>query len=244
MSVDVRSPRAQGSGISLESSPSLSESVQTAVDRTTRLLLQLQHTQGYWLGELEADTTLESDSIKFWHLLDRVDLQKQQRFVRTLLKNQLPDGGWPIYAGGPAELNATVKAYAALRLAGTPKEDSVLVKARAAVHRLGGLERVNSFEKTYLALFGAYPWDQVPALPPELVLLPTWFPFNIYEVSYWSRTILVPLAVVYATRPMAPQPINLDELWINPVRKRAQVTNLQKGGLFWRFFFLLANRLL
>ncbi len=236
---------SRGSGVTFESSRSFSDAVRDATDRTTRLLLQLQDVQGYWVGELEADTTLESDSIKFWHLLDRVDPEKQQRFVRTILKNQLPDGGWPIYAGGPAEINATMKAYVALKLAGSPADDPALLRSRNVILRLGGLERVNSFEKVYLALFDCYPWDQVPALPPELVLFPNWIPFNIYEISYWSRAILVPLAVVYATRPASKTTrLNLDELWVNPKRKRAQITNFQKGGAFWRLFFLLANRLL
>jgi len=215
-----------------------------AIDRASRYLLGLQSEAGYWVGELEADTTLESDSVKLWRLLGRVDPAKEEMLVRTITNQQLPDGGWPIYAGGPAELNATVKAYVALRLAGTPKETPALARARAAVHRLGGLERINSFEKVYLALFGCYPWDQVPALPPELILLPNWFPFNLYEISYWSRTILVPLAVVYATRPKGAERLNVDELWLDPSAKQAKITNLQKNGAFWRFFFLLADRFL
>ncbi len=227
----------------LESSAPVSEVIRDAIEKVSRFLLQVQAEQGYWVGELEADTTLESDSIKLWHLLGRVDRAKEKRLVQTLLNRQLPAGGWPIYAGGPAELNATVKAYVALRLSGRSAEDPALLKARAVILRLGGLERVNSFEKTYLALFGCYPWDQVPALPPELILLPNWFRFNIYEISYWSRTILVPLAVVYATRPMAPDSssLTLEELWVNPKRKKAQVTNFQKGGFLWRRLFLVVG---
>ncbi|MBI3615751.1 MAG: squalene--hopene cyclase [Candidatus Omnitrophica bacterium] len=234
----------KGPAVTLDSSQDLSRSVQEGIHRASDFLLRRQSPAGYWVGELEADTTLESDSIKLWHLLGRVDPAKEERLVRTIRSHQLSDGGWPIYAGGPAELNATVKGYVALRLAGTPKEDPALAKARAAVHRLGGLERVNSFEKVYLALLGAYPWDQVPALPPELILLPTWFPFNIYEISYWSRTILVPLAVVYATRPAGAERINLDELWIDPSAKRAKMTNVQPKGAFWRGFFLFVNRIM
>ncbi len=231
--------------LTLERPAVFPDAIRESAERTLQLLLHLQDAQGYWVGELEADTTLESDSIKFWHLLDRVDPDKQQRLVRTLLKNQLPDGGWPIYAGGPAELNATVKAYCALKLAGYFSDDPVLLRARDVILLLGGLERVNSFEKVYLALFGCYPWDQVPALPPELALFPNWFPFNIYEISYWSRAILVPLAVIYATRPsIKVTHLNLDELWVHPERQRAQMTNFQRGGVFWRFFFLIANRLL
>ncbi len=234
-------------GISFRTAPPLTAEVEGAIQRTVSYLLSLQFPEGYWVGELEADTTLESDSIKFWHFLGRVDRAREERLVRAILKQQSAEGGWPIYAGGPPELNATVKAYAALRLAGFSTEDPILEKARQVILELGGLERINSFEKVYLALFGCYPWDQVPALSPELILLPSWFPFNIYEISYWSRTILIPLAVVYATRPPAAPGdgrLNLDELWRDPGLKRAQITNLQSGGSFWRTFFLMVNRLL
>ena len=180
-----------------------------------------------------------------WHLLGRVDLKKQERLVRWILKQELSGGGWPIYAGGPAELNATVKAHVALRLAGLAPEQEVLRRSRAMILRLGGLERINSFEKTYLALFGLYPWDQVPALPPEVVLLPDWFPVNLYEISYWSRTILVPLAVLYGLRPSWKKAaFSVDDLWVNPASKRAQIMNFQKGSASWRIFFLVMNRLL
>ncbi len=223
----------------------LSRMLDEAIERASGFLLGQQASEGYWCGELEADTTLESDTIKMWHLLGRVDREREERLVRAILKQQLPDGGWPIYAQGPSELNATVKAYVALRLAGRSEGDPVLQRARAVILQLGGLERVNSFEKVYLALFGLYPWSQVPALPPEVMLLPRWFPFNIYEISYWSRTILVPLAVLYATRPAWTRaPFTLEELWLDPVRKRARSTNLQKGGAGWRLFFRTADRLL
>ncbi len=219
--------------------------MEEAVRRAGRFLLGRQHGRGYWCGELEADTTLESDTIKMWHLLSRVDLKKQERLVRWILRQELPGGGWPVYAGGPAELNATVKAHVALRLAGLPAEHEALRRSRAAILRLGGLERINSFEKTYLALFGLYPWSQVSALPPEVVLLPNWFPVNIYEISYWSRTILIPLAVLYATRPSWKKAaFTVEDLWVDPAAKRARITNFQKGGGGWRLFFLAANRLL
>ena len=223
----------------------LSRTLDEAIERSAGFLLGQQASEGYWCGELEADTTLESDTIKMWHLLGRVDREREERLIRTILKQQLPDGGWPIYREGPSELNATVKAYVALRLAGRSEEDPVLQRARAVVLQLGGLERINSFEKVYLALFGLYPWSQVPALPPEVMLLPRWFPFNIYEISYWSRTILVPLAVLYAKRPAWTRaPFALEELWLDPVRKRARTTNFQKGGMGWRLFFMTADRLL
>lgn len=219
--------------------------LEQAVESASRFLLSRQAEAGWWCGELESDTTLESDSIKMWHLLGRVDPVREERLVRTLLNHQQVDGGWPIYRGGPSELNATVKAYVALALAGYPADDPRLRQAADTIRRLGGLERINSFEKVYLALFGLYPWNQVPALPPEILLLPNWAPFNIYEIAYWSRTILVPLAVLVAKRPVWKRaPFDLEELWINPVRKKARMTNFQKGGAGWRVFFRAANRFL
>ena len=229
----------------LEAAPFSRQAVNDAVQAASDFLLRQQQAEGSWCGELEADTTLESDSIKMWHLLDRVDPAREKRLAATILKNQLADGGWPIYRDGPAELNATVKAAVALCLSGFPADDPRLQKAAMTVRRLGGLERINSFEKTYLALFGLYPWSQVPAIPPEILLLPAWFPFNIYEVAYWSRTILVPLAVLYSKRPVWKKvSFDLDALWVRPDRKRAEMTNFQKGGLGWRFFFTAADRFL
>jgi squalene-hopene/tetraprenyl-beta-curcumene cyclase len=236
---------AEGTQAVLAQEKGFVTAVEEALRRGAEFLLHQQNPQGYWVGELEADTTLESDTVKLWHLVGRVDPVRQERLVRTILRHKRPDGGWPIYREGPSELNATVKAYVALRLAGRPASDPVLKQAAATIRRLGGLERINSFEKVYLALFGLYPWDRVPALPPELVLLPRWFPVNIYEISYWSRTILVPLSVIYAIRPAwVKVPFTLDELWNDPVRKRPQVTNLQPGGWFWRRFFLWVDRCL
>lgn len=231
--------------VMLESEPLAAGSLERGIQRASDFLLRQQQPDGHWVGQLEADTTLESDTLKLFHLTGRADSDKQRRLIRTILAHQRSDGGWPIYEGGPSELNATVKAYVALKLSGHSPEEPPLAKAREVILRLGGLERINSFEKIYLALLGGYPWGQVPAIPPELVLLPRWFPFNLYEVAYWSRTILVPLAVLYATRPQLHRtPLSLEELWIHPQAKRAQITNFQEGGFFWRGFFLAADRLL
>src|SRR6478672_9693083 len=128
------------------------------------------------------------------HWLGEVDDALQQRCVRHILKRQLPDGGWNIYFGGPSELNATVKAYFALKLAGDSADQTHMKRARARVLALGGLESSNSYTRFYLALVGAVVWEIVPAVPPELMLLPSWFAVNIYEMSSWTRGIVIPLA--------------------------------------------------
>src|SRR5258708_13364874 len=118
----------------------------------------------------------------------------------------MADGGSPIYPNGPSELNATCKAYFALKLAGDSPDSMQLVKAREAVHRLGGLEHTNSYVRFYLALVGAVGWELVPSIPPELMLLPNWFYFNIYEMSSWTRAIVIPLAIPSRPRPASPFP--------------------------------------
>ncbi|MBI3322287.1 MAG: terpene cyclase/mutase family protein [Candidatus Omnitrophica bacterium] len=241
----ARRPAGRGAEVVFSERGTRPPQVDGAISRAARFLMDRQDPSGFWCGELEADTTLESDTVKMWHLLGRVQPERRQKLIRTILRRQLAEGGWPIYALGPAELNASVKAYVALRLAGLPAEDPALQKARPVILHLGGLERINSFEKTYLALLGLYPWRQVPALPPEVVLFPRWLPFNIYEIAYWSRTILVPLAVLYAMRPRwAQAPFTVDELWVDPKAKKARITNFQKDGTGWRLFFLAADRFL
>lgn len=157
---------------------------------------------GYWVGELEADTTLESDYILFLYFFDpeghREKIRKLANYVR---KHQLSDGSWNIYYGGPSDVSASVKAYFALKLAGYSTDEPFMVKAREAILGMGGAEKVNSFTKIYLSFLNQFDWSEIPAIPPEIVLLPRFFYFNIYEMSYWSRAILVPLSILYAKRP-------------------------------------------
>src|SRR6267142_2339652 len=158
-------------------------------------LLSLQADQGYWQGELEADTTLESDYIYYLFVLGKADPERIAKLANYVRRRQLGDGGWSIYPGGPSELNATCKAYFALKLAGDSTE------AREIVHRLGGLEHTNSYVRFYLALVGAVGWELVPSIPPEFMLLPNWFYFNIYEMSSWTRGIVIPMAILSSLRP-------------------------------------------
>ena len=173
--------------------------LEAAIGRSAAWLLNQQKPLGFWCGELEADTTLESDYILYLHVLGRTKrIAKLATYIR---RRQRSDGGWNIYEGGPSELNATVKAYLGLRLAGDPAGAPHMVRARERVLALGGLEGTNSFTRFYLALVGAMSWDRVPAIPPELVLLPRWCPFSIYRMSSWTRAIVVPLTILYAIKP-------------------------------------------
>src|SRR5580692_8437269 len=166
--------------------PVLADRLSDAIDRGVSYLLSLQASEGYWLGELEADTTLESDYIFYLNVIGKAHPERIAKLANYVRRRQLDDGGWNIYFGGPSELNATIKAYVALRLAGDAPECNHLQRAVRRVHELGGLESANSYTRLYLALVGAVGWDMVPAIPPELMLLPNWFAINIYEMSSWT----------------------------------------------------------
>ena len=201
--------------------PALTERLHDAIDRGVNYLLSLQASEGYWLGELEADTTLESDYIFYLNVIGKAHPERIAKLANYVRRRQLEDGGWNIYFGGPSELNATVKAYVALRLAGDSPDSEHLRRACRRVHELGGLEASNSYTRLYLALVGAVGWDMVPAVPPELMLLPNWFAINIYEMSSWTRGIVIPLTILYAHKPRfaVPGGISVDALYRDPSRK-------------------------
>ena len=221
------------------------ERLEQAIERGANHLLSLQAESGYWVGELEADTTLESDYIYFLHILGKADPARIAKLANYVRQRQLPDGGWSIYPGGPSELNATCKAYFALKLAGDAQDSPHLAQARAAVHRLGGLERTNSYVRFYLALVGAVGWDLVPAILPELMLLPNWFYLNIYEMSSWTRGIVIPMAILSAVRPdwRLPDRARVDELFCDASNKKAAF-DWSDQLISWRNFFLALDRAL
>ncbi len=227
----------------LSTSPALGERLAEAIDLGVNHLLSLQAEEGYWLGELEADTTLESDYILYLHILGRTGDERVGKLANYVRRRQLNDGGWNIYFGGPAELNATVKAYFALKLAGDRPDATHMQTARERIHALGGLEATNSYTRFYLAMVGGVSWDMVPAVPPELMLLPNWFALNIYEMSSWTRGIVIPLAILYAQKPYWPLPehAHVDELFRDPARKAAAFAWDQQP-FTWRNLFLAFDR--
>jgi squalene-hopene/tetraprenyl-beta-curcumene cyclase len=219
------------------------ESLESSIERGANHLLSLQTEEGFWLGELEADTTLESDYIYYLFVLGKADPDRIAKLATYVRRRQLADGGWSIYPGGPSELNATCKAYFALKLAGDPIDSPHMTRARASVHALGGLELTNSYTRFYLALVGAVGWELVPAIPPELMLLPNWFYINIYEFSSWTRAIVIPMMILSALRPnwKLPERAQVDELFKDPTRKRAAF-DWSKQLISWRNFFLALDR--
>jgi squalene-hopene/tetraprenyl-beta-curcumene cyclase len=223
--------------------PVLAERLSDTIDRGANYLLSLQASEGYWLGELEADTTLESDYIFYLHVIGKARPDRIAKLANYVRRRQLEDGGWNIYFGGPSELNATIKAYVALRLAGDPGDSQDLLRARARIHELGGLEASNSYTRLYLALVGAVGWDMVPAVPPELTLLPNWFAINIYEMSSWTRGIVIPLTILYAHKPRfhVQAGISVETLYRDPSRK-ALGLEWDKQLFSWRNLFVALDR--
>ena len=191
------------------------DAVSEAIRRAQQNLLRLQNPDGYWAGELFVDSTLCSDYVLFMHWDSKVDPVLQEKCVAHIRRRQLADGGWNIYEGGPSEINATVKAYFALKLVGHSPDAPWMREARATVLRLGGIPRMNTYAKLYLALLGQFPWKLLPTIPVELVLLPNWLFFNIYEMSSWSRAMLMPLAIINHFKPVRQLPAEkqLHELW-------------------------------
>src|ERR1700680_410962 len=221
----------------------LSERLSDTIDRGVNYLLSLQASEGYWMGELEADTTLESDYIFHLNVIGKAHPDRVAKLANYVRRRQLEDGGWNIYYGGPSELNATVKAYVALRLAGDLPECDHLQRACRRIHELGGLESTNSYSRLYLALVGAVGWDMVPAVPPELMLLPNWFAINIYEMSSWTRGIVIPLTILYARKPRfaVAGGVCVEALFKDPSRK-ALAFDWDKQLFSWRNFFLALDR--
>ncbi len=180
----------------------LTAAAREAAARTTGWLLERQHPDGHWCAELEGDTILESEYVLLLAFLGREDSDVARRAARYLVEKQLPDGGWAMYPGGRADVSGSVKAYFALKLTGHDPQAEPMQRARRAILDGGGADAVNSFTRYYLALLGQIPYDLCPAVPPEIVLAPKWFPVNLYAVSAWSRTIIVPLSVMSACRPV------------------------------------------
>jgi squalene-hopene/tetraprenyl-beta-curcumene cyclase len=217
--------------------------VTSARDAACKHLLSLQHEDGYWCGELGADTTLQSDYILLHRLLGTGDERKLSKAAVDILERQNEDGGWGIYAEGPSNISASVKAYFGLKLMGFSQDHPALVKARECISRLGGITEINTFTKIYLCFFGQYDYNCVPAIPPEIVLFPKWFWFNIYEISSWSRAILVPLSIAYAKKPFKkiPREQGLAELFPNGMDHTPMQLKWDKKLVSWRNFFLVLD---
>jgi len=223
----------------------LASRVAVAIDGARNRLFSQQTEEGYWCGELEADVTLESDYLVLHTLLGTGTAERFQKAANYILQHQNEEGGWSTYPGAPSNLSVSVKAYFGLKLAGYKADHPALVKARKKILELGGVTEVNTFTKIYLCFFGQYDYDAVPAIPPEIVLFPKWFWFNIYEISSWSRAILVPLSICYAKKPFKkiPDDMGVEELFVGGRDKARLRLHWAKKLISWRNFFLCLDRI-
>ncbi|MFJ2033221.1 squalene--hopene cyclase [Streptosporangium sp. NPDC087985] len=203
----------------LPSAPS-ADGVELALGAACDHLIGLRSPEGWWKGELQTNVTMDAEDLllrEFLGIRTEEDTSEAARWIRS---EQRADGTWANFHGGPGDLSTTVEAYAALRLAGDPAEAPHMRAAAAFVRQGGGIEATRVFTRIWLAMFGQWPWEDLPVMPPELMFLPSWFPLNIYDWACWARQTIVPLTVVSAHRPVRPLPFDLAELRTGrPVRR-------------------------
>jgi squalene-hopene/tetraprenyl-beta-curcumene cyclase len=187
-----------------------------SAEETLRLAVEYlrgqQDAQGWWKGELATNVTMDAEDLLLRQFLGILRPDQSEEAARWIRSQQREDGTWATFPGGPADLSTTVEAWVALRLAGDPVDAPWLALAAEFVRDNGGLEGTRVFTRIWLALFGLWPWDDLPTLPPELILLPSWFPLNVYDFACWARQTIVPLTIVGTLRPVRPLPFGVDEL--------------------------------
>ena len=228
------------------SRPATASGLEEAMDRARNNLLRQQNPDGHWCAELLVDSTLCSDTVIYLHWRGNPDPELERKCCDHIRRRQLPDGGWNIFHGGPSEINASVKAYFSLKLAGDSPDAPWMREARANILRLGGIPQMNTYGKLYLALLGQFPWKFLPAIPPEIFLLPRWFFFNLAEMSSWTRAIVAPLTILNHFKPTRELPASrlLHELY--PAGLENTDLSLRKDPRFWawRNFFLRCDSFL
>jgi squalene-hopene/tetraprenyl-beta-curcumene cyclase len=206
--------------------PEVEVGAEGALDRARDHLLSLQHPDGWWKGELETNVTMDAEDLLLREFLGIRDSAATERTAAWIRSQQNADGSWSKFRGGPGDVSTTIEAYVALRLAGDGREAGHMRAAARFAREAGGLERARVFTHIWLALFGAWPWELVPALPPEMMLLPSWAPLNPYDFACWARQTIVALSVVLSDRPRRALPFTLEELsgphdWSRPTGESA-----------------------
>lgn len=216
------------------------------IEESRRDCFRRQAGDGHWVFELEADATIPSEYILFEHFFDEIDAALEKKIAAYLRRNQSDrHGGWPLFYSGDFDMSASVKAYYALKLVGDDVNAPHMKRAREAILARGGAAKSNVFTRITLALFEQVPWRAVPVMPIEISLLPKWFPFHLDKVSYWSRTVIVPLLIVMAMKPKAgnPRRVGIRELFTTPPEKEKRYhvnpTGSRLAALLLRFDTLL-----
>jgi squalene-hopene/tetraprenyl-beta-curcumene cyclase len=218
----------------------LPSAVESSIVAASGALLAAQRADGHWVFELEADVTVPAEYVLLRHYLgEPVDAALEAKIARYLRRMQSDHGGWPLFHDGGFDISASVKAYFALKMIGESTNAPHMARARAAIRGHGGAARANVFTRVMLALFDVIGWRAVPVMPVEIMLLPRWFPIHLDKVSYWSRTVIVPLLVLQALKPKArnPKGVGIDELFLEPPQSigLAPKAPQQKASWFWFF---------
>jgi len=222
-----------------------SEALDAAIARAQQNLLSKQDAKGFWVGELQGDSILESEYLLLKFILSQENDPSLPKIAVFLRRLQNPDGGWSLFPGGPADLSGTVKGYYALKLMGDSPAAPHMLRAKNLILSLGGAEKCNSFTKFYFAALGQISYDACPSIPPEIVLLPKWFYFNLYHVSAWTRTMILPLAFVTTlrfTRKLRPDQ-QMSELYIDQATAN-RVGETSGLPLSWNDLFLRVDQFL
>ncbi|HYA04279.1 MAG TPA: squalene--hopene cyclase, partial [Xanthobacteraceae bacterium] len=217
------------------------------IDAATEALLATQRGDGHFLFELEADATIPAEYVLLRHYLgESVDAALEQSIAAYLRRIQGSHGGWPLFADGAFDMSATVKAYFALKMIGEEPQAPHMRRAREAIRMRGGAERANVFTRCLLALYGIVPWRAVPVMPVEIMLLPRWFPFHLDKISYWSRTVIVPLLVLMALKPRArnPKGVTVNELFLDPPQSLGPAPKAPQQKASWFWFFHIVDEVL
>ena len=196
----------------------LKDRLRSALERTQRYFFGAQHPEGYWWGELESNPTMEAEYIMLTQFLGSDEGGRIPRVAEDIRRRQSPDGSWRMYHGAPGDLSTTVECYFALKLAGDARDAPHMARARDFILDAGGLPKARVFTKIWLALFGQWHWKGTPAMPPDMMLLPRWAPFNIYRFASWARATIVPMTIILTLHPTRPPP------------ERAWVTELYPEG--------------
>jgi len=209
-----------------------------SIRAATDAILAQQRADGHWVYELEADATIPAEYVLLTHYLaETPNLELEKKIGVYLRRIQANHGGWPLYHDGAFDISATVKAYFALKMIGDDIDAPHMARAREALHARGGAIKANVFTRIQLALYGQISWSVIPTMPPELILMPRWFPIHLSKMSYWARTVIVPLLVLCAKRPLArnPRGVHVRELFVAGVSAASPRAPHQSAG--WSAFF-------